>query len=110
MSNLDNAQEKQVMPGVYITDFRQTPAEKKKEIMDIVNDPESILEDLKATIAELENSIAHLKRSNEELKLAYETDPDIVYEEAIKENEQVIIKRMKQLKELEDQLPIVNNV
>lgn len=103
--------EKEVMPGVYITDFREkTPEEKYRSIMSRVNDPDSIAEDIKATIAELENSLGHLKRSNEELRIAYETDPDEIYIESIKENEQAIIKRTNQLKELEDQLIHVHSV
>jgi hypothetical protein len=45
---------------------------------------------LPAEIARLQNSLVHLKSTQEQLKEANETDPDPEFEQAMKENEDVM--------------------
>lgn len=88
-------QEKEILPGVYLTDFRKK--EDKKNVIEIINSKENMVEDVIYTINELENSIKHLKRSNEELKIYYKEDPDPLYTDCIKDNESLIKKQSERI-------------
>lgn len=98
---MDEHQEKEILPGVYLTDYRK---EKKSSIIDIINSNENMMEDIIYTINELENSIKHLKRSNEELQNYYKDDPDPLYIEYIEDNKNLIIKQSKRIEDLKSVL------
>ena len=102
--DIDNTEEVQVLPGVYITDYRTTGDSSSSHTpqhypstlpLSCDSDPNVTLE-----VTELENSIKHLIRSNVELAKAMEDDPDPVYAESIQENMEVIAKRKLKIKEL----------
>lgn len=84
---MDDFEEKEVMGGVYITDYRtQTATINPHQSDDILRKlaPHEVIE--------RQNQVTHLLRSNNELR---EADPDCEDEEiqlAIKENEQIIIR------------------
>jgi predicted DNA-binding ArsR family transcriptional regulator len=70
---LSSFQEKEVSPGVYLTDFR-APAVQSPTAAILASDTNKIAS-LECEIKELENSIAHLLKSNEELREALDEDP-----------------------------------
>jgi hypothetical protein len=88
--------EKEIMPGVYLSDYRKVFDEAP-----IGNDskpfaPQSSKKELlEADILELNNQIRHLIRSNNELLEAYRDDPDPVYRESIEENLFLVSKKKK---------------
>lgn len=115
--DIDDAEEVEVMPGVYITDYRTgastsqptsqslQPARSSNpptNSQNTSNPPLHCDSDPHIThdINLLENSIKHLIRSNVELAKAMEEDPDPVFAEAIQENLNVIAKRKLQMNEL----------
>ena len=95
-------EEKEILPGVYITDFRN--AEENKTIIDVINSKENMIQDILFTIDELETSIKHLKRTNEELKIYNDQEPDIIYSESIVDNENLIVKQTNRIEDLKSVL------
>ncbi|GAB5359646.1 hypothetical protein AAMO2058_000561200 [Amorphochlora amoebiformis] len=56
------------------------------------------------TIAELTNSISHLRRTNEYLKAHKEFKTDLELREAVEENEDLIQRRLEQIKDLKEKM------
>ncbi|EGC35979.1 hypothetical protein DICPUDRAFT_32523 [Dictyostelium purpureum] len=75
---------------------------KKKEIENIKPHYSSEDEMIKFSIQDLKTFIEKLEQSNLELALEFQNDPDPVYYESINENIQVIEKKKRVLKDLED--------
>lgn len=90
--------ETEIMPGVYLTDFRQKAenlGQISKESLEYQNKKEL----LEADIRELNLQVLNLKRSNDELIEAYKEDPDPLYREAIEEN-LILMGKKKKLSEV----------
>ncbi|KAJ3080434.1 hypothetical protein HDU99_008370 [Rhizoclosmatium hyalinum] len=114
--------EVQVMPGVYLTTFAGSSAEKQKQVDDQkgitlktvsgidvdldVFDSENA-EILQQEIARLRLSVQKLLESNHLLKEFSKEDPDPEYALAISENVQVIDKRLRMIKTLMQKLAAV---
>lgn len=105
--------EKQLAPGVYMTDFRDRPAIGQQQrntsfgapvfpSMAQFDHPE--LAD--ARVQELMNSIRHLERSNTELEEMKETDPDPIWQETIEENLGVIARQKAEIYQILTSKPI----
>lgn len=111
---MDDAEEVEVAPGVYITDFRTSntnntntnntntiPAQSFAS-----SSPSSISQNcgtelnVAFEVTEIENAIKHLIRSNVELAKAMEEDNDPIYQESIQENLAIIAKKKKHRDEL----------
>jgi hypothetical protein len=73
----DEFNESEVLPGVYLTDFRPPKnTSATPETLAVLGNPRNNIEVLKLDIQEIENSLFHLRRSNKELAEAAETDDD----------------------------------
>lgn len=96
-------EERQVMPGVTLTDFRKQPSTGGAASQTTVAGDQ--VEVVQAQIKELRNQIKHLVRSNAELEEALAEEYDKDFADAIEENKGVILKREIQIKELQDLLP-----
>lgn len=105
--------EKQLAPGVYMTDFRDTPGIGQQTrttsfgapafpSLAQFNHPE--LAD--ARVQELMNSIRHLERSNAELEEMKQSDPDPVWQETIEENLDVIARQKSEIYQILTSKPI----
>jgi hypothetical protein len=96
--SMNDYEEREVMGGVYITDFRTGRSTQSRQ-------DDSLLRKLAPhEIAERQNQVFHLERSNRELR---DADPDALDEglqQAIHENDQIIIKyKLEIQKALQDQ-------
>jgi hypothetical protein len=100
--NLEEFKEKEIMPGVYLTDFRRKDAQPSSTTIQALADPRSVLDAIELDIQELENSIKHLKRSNIEMEEYLRTDPDEDIKNAIEENVIIMLKREKQILQLRE--------
>jgi hypothetical protein len=94
--------EKEIMPGIYISDFRSVNKDNETtgdfDAPSVDEETTQYLlkkEVLEADIKEVGQQIEHLKRSNTILIEEYRTDPDPVYREAIEENLFVLTKKKK---------------
>ncbi|KAJ3025190.1 UNVERIFIED_CONTAM: hypothetical protein HDU68_007371 [Siphonaria sp. JEL0065] len=123
MAALDD--EVQVMPGVYLTTFQSTSSARVEEEfggksisiktasgvevdLDVFDSDNA--EILSQEIARLRLSVQKLLESNSLLKEFNAEDPDPEYELAIKENVQVIDKRLRMIKALMQKLAAVSFV
>lgn len=102
---MDDTDEVQVAPGIYITDFRNNNINNNTpNISSASSDAlsQSCTTELNATfeVTEIENAIKHLIRSNVELAKAMEEDNDPIYQESIQENLALIAKKKKQRDDL----------
>lgn len=70
-------QERQVMPGVTLTDFRSQRSQQQSTVA------ADQVEVVQAQIRELQNQIRHLQRSNAELEEALATEYDQDFADAI---------------------------
>ncbi|KAL6058584.1 hypothetical protein QOT17_014753 [Balamuthia mandrillaris] len=96
---------KEVMPGVYLTDFREHTQREGAEDGSGEGGATVNLMAVQLRIKELQHSVTHLKRSNRELGEALLEERDPVLEEAIQENLQVIAKREQLILDLQACLP-----
>lgn len=87
--------ETEIMPGVFLTDFRQKKPENFEGISNENLQYQYKKELLEADIKELNLQLHNLKRSNTELIEAYREDPDPLYREAIEENLILMGKKKK---------------
>jgi hypothetical protein len=105
--------ETEIMPGVFLTDFRTKKSDSNLEaILDDHLQYQHKKELLEADIKELNLQVHNLKRSNTEMIEVYREDPDPLYKEAIEENLILMGKKkklseelMKLLLELDDLYP-----
>ncbi|PRP81149.1 hypothetical protein PROFUN_01983 [Planoprotostelium fungivorum] len=81
--------QKEVMPGVFLSDFRGQPKPSAPPIKGAFQVPQSP-EEAYFRLKEVENSLEHLVRSNELLVEASLTDSDEIILESIDENKRVI--------------------
>lgn len=105
--------ERELAPGIFITDYRQAatqpatqpiPQPKKKtssnqpiNAIDQIkrahaDDPNSTINQLIFDLAQLENQLNHLYRSNVELMEELDQSNDPEFDQAIKENESLIVR------------------
>ena len=99
MSEKQPIEEKEILPGVYLTDFRKKSSSSSLTDMTQV----SILD-----LQELQNKMYHLRRSNQEMQ---EFDPeakDDVIQESIRENEVLLAEYEQQEKLMKLQLEMIN--
>lgn len=99
--------EKQIAPGVYMTDFRdRNPIGQQNRTTSygatVYSDASQYEhpEIAEARVQELLNSITHLERSNKELAEFKETDPDPLWQETIDENIVVIAKQKAEINQI----------
>lgn len=107
MSEKQPIEEKEILPGVYLTDFRKksssssSSAAASSSLTDMTQ--VSILD-----LQELQNKMYHLRRSNQEMQ---EFDPeakDDVIQESIRENEVLLAEYEQQEKLMKLQLEMIS--
>lgn len=105
--------EKQLAPGVFMTDFRDRSSIGQQSRVTSFGAPvfpsmaqfdHPELAD--ARVQELMNSIRHLERSNKELEEMKESDPDPLWQETIDENVGVITKQKAEIYQILTSKPI----
>ena len=114
-TNIDEYEEKELMPGVYVTDFRQLQHNATNTSPDLHDlNPDTLTSDLQQLdvhIHELNNSIKHLISSNDEMNEFITSDPstntDNILSDAIHENKLIIQRKYDEISmysKLRDQL------
>lgn len=74
---VDDFEENEVLPGVFLTDFRAKPVTgASPQTVSTLSDPKNNVEVIKLDIKEIENSVFHLRRSNTELMEAAATEAE----------------------------------
>eukprot|EP01126_Amoeba_proteus_P016164 TRINITY_DN1742_c0_g1_i3.p1 TRINITY_DN1742_c0_g1~~TRINITY_DN1742_c0_g1_i3.p1 ORF type:complete len:194 (-),score=47.54 TRINITY_DN1742_c0_g1_i3:80-661(-) len=101
--------EREVLPGVFIQDFRlanqnqgcsSTENTQLQETIQMLQRPENLLATLEEDVKELETQVFHLLRSNKEILAEIQIDPDPVFHDAVRENIDLILKKRQRIKEL----------